>query len=289
MVFLLLAITCSVIISCIVRYSKTTVKDPIVMYGANYVVCVSLGLIFFLTGGGIADTMQGGKLALPLIMGLCTGVLYPVGFLLMSRNVAANGVALTSVFSKLGILVPTVLSIVVFNEEPTLACYIGLSLAILAIVMMGLAARREEKAAAKVAGGSAFIWLIIHMLQNGVTESANKVFDELCLPESKNLFLLMIFSAALIFAVIRMIIRKSEITKIAILLGIGIGFPNYFITRLLLRALEDIPGVIVFPVYSAGTIVAVTLVGTLVFKEKLSKAQIVGILMIIAALVLLNI
>ena len=46
---------------------------------------------------------------------------------------------------------------------------------------------------------------------------------------------------------------------------------------------------IAYPTYSVATIVVVTLVGTVFFKEKLSRRQILSMLMIFAALVLLNI
>ena len=46
---------------------------------------------------------------------------------------------------------------------------------------------------------------------------------------------------------------------------------------------------IAYPTYSVATIVMVTLVGVAVFREKLSRRQIVSMLLIFAALVLLNI
>ena len=45
---------------------------------------------------------------------------------------------------------------------------------------------------------------------------------------------------------------------------------------------------VVFPVYSVGTIVAITLIGLFFFKEKLNRIQVIGIGMILTALVLLN-
>ena len=47
--------------------------------------------------------------------------------------------------------------------------------------------------------------------------------------------------------------------------------------------------VLVYPMYSIGTIIAVTLVGVLFFKEKLSKKKVIALGMIGIALCLLNV
>ena len=56
----------------------------------------------------------------------------------------------------------------------------------------------------------------------------------------------------------------------------------------MLLSLSEIPAVVAYPTYSVGTIVAVTLAGLLLFKEKLSKRQLTALTIILAALVMLN-
>ena len=53
-------------------------------------------------------------------------------------------------------------------------------------------------------------------------------------------------------------------------------------------SLADVPAVIAYPTYSAGTIVMVTIVGMVFFKEKLGKRKLISLAIILAALVLLN-
>ena len=71
--------------------------------------------------------------------------------------------------------------------------------------------------------------------------------------------------------------------------GLLVGIPNYFSAKFLLGALETLPAVIVYPVYSVGSILVVTLAGVLLFRERLEKHQWVALGVILAALVLLNI
>ena len=98
----------------------------------------------------------------------------------------------------------------------------------------------------------------------------------------------MIFGAALLFCVVWMIISKGKIRAKDAAIGVALGIPNYFTSRLILGALETVPAVVVFPVYSVGTIVAITLIGLFFYKEKLNRVQVLGIAMILLALVLLN-
>ncbi|MBO4289155.1 MAG: EamA family transporter [Lachnospiraceae bacterium] len=283
MLYLILAIACSAVISVIIRISKKEVQYPVTMYGANYVTCEILGLIFLLTGSGTISGLSGGEIRFAMLLGFFVGLLYPVGFILMRVNIINSGMALTSVFSKLGVIVPTLLSIVLFHENPSAACYVGIAIAVAAIIVMGLSQKEPHEAGKH----SNYFWLVIHLLCGGITETANKLFDEFGTTESKTLFLLMIFGAALLFCVVWMIISKGKIRAKDAALGVALGIPNYFTSRLILGALETVPAVVVFPVFSVGTIVAITLIGFF-YKEKLNRTQVIGIAMILLALVLLN-
>ena len=52
--------------------------------------------------------------------------------------------------------------------------------------------------------------------------------------------------------------------------------------------MEDINAVIVYPTYSVATLLVITLVGVVFFREKLGKRQYIALGIILAALALLN-
>ncbi len=70
--------------------------------------------------------------------------------------------------------------------------------------------------------------------------------------------------------------------------GIAVGVPNFLASTFLLKALGEIPAFIVYPVASTGALILVTIVGAVFFGERLSRNQLIGVLMILAALVMLN-
>ena len=62
----------------------------------------------------------------------------------------------------------------------------------------------------------------------------------------------------------------------------------FFSARFLLASLTQLDAVIVYPTYSVATILAVTLAGVAVFRERLHRRQWYALAAILAALVMLN-
>ena len=86
-----------------------------------------------------------------------------------------------------------------------------------------------------------------------------------------------------------MIREKERIDSGALIYGAGIGVANFFCSKLLLAAVNRLPAVVVFPTFSVATMLIVTTVGVLFFRERLGKRQWTAFGAIIAALILLNI
>ncbi|MEG2871152.1 MAG: hypothetical protein RR875_06350, partial [Clostridium sp.] len=70
--------------------------------------------------------------------------------------------------------------------------------------------------------------------------------------------------------------------------GIMVGIPNYFATWLLLVALTKLPAYLVYPSYSVGTILVVSIISVFFLKDKMTRRQVYGCGLILAALVVLN-
>ena len=108
--------------------------------------------------------------------------------------------------------------------------------------------------------------------------------------DSMDFFLL--FFWAFFFALLLMFLELKRTGKKVdgkeFLAGILVGIPNYFSSVLLLKALINLPAFLVYPCFSTGTILLVTLVSTVIFKEKPGARKWYGLLLILIPLVLLN-
>ena len=82
--------------------------------------------------------------------------------------------------------------------------------------------------------------------------------------------------------------RKEKVGWKEILFGVLIGVPNFLGSHLLLKTLEQLPAVVVYPTRGVGGIMVVSLAGVCLFHEKLRKNQWIAIGLILIAVGLLN-
>lgn len=280
MIYLILAITCSLIISVIMRTTEKHVKNEMAMFMSNYAICIGLALSYIEDKTQLmALSSTGGTLT--LILGIISGILYLGNFVLLKFNMACNGIVMSSTFMKLGIIVPTIMAVVVFHEVPTWNQVAGLFIAICAILLINL-----EKDS--LSEGKKKTWLLILLLTSGITESMSNIFDKLGNTDHSDAYLLITFGTAFILAII-LSIKEGKIYPKDIFFGILIGIPNYFFARFLLLALGSIDAVVVYPTYSVAGIILTAIVGVVAFRETLSKRKLCALGLILFALVFLNI
>ena len=157
---------------------------------------------------------------------------------------------------------------------------VGFVVALAAIVLINW----EKSGVGKKVGGS----LLLLLLAGGSGDAMCKVFEELGNSALSELFLLCTFGAALVLCLCLAAKKGERIGLRETAFGLLIGVPNFFSARFLLRALEVLPAVVVYPSFSVSTILAVTLAGVCFFRERLKKRQWVALFMILLALALLN-
>lgn len=278
MLYLLLAILCSSLLSIIMRLSERHIGENVSMLAFNYVICTILSLIY--SGvGNIFPNEEG--IGLTLGMGLINGFLYLGGFVLLQVNVKRNGVVMSTTFMKLGLLVPMVFSVFLFGERMDAMQIIGFALAVISIVLINF--EKEETTMQFKTG------LILLLLVGGMADGMSKVFEEVGNEALSSQFLLFTFGMACLLCWGLVIYKKERLQKYHIIYGVLIGVPNFFAAKFLLKSLQTLPAVIAYPTFSVSTIIVVSLAGVCFFKEKLGKRQWIAIGGILVALVLLNI
>lgn len=277
MIHLMLAIFSSAMVAITMRIAQLRVNHPTGLLAANYIVCSLMALM--LSASAFSD-LSAPALSFPAGLGMLNGILYLGSFMLMQWNTRHNGVVLSSVFMKLGILVPTVLSILWFKEIPTTVQVIGFVLAILAILII------NYQKGTKLSRGS---WgLILMLLAGGMGDGMSKIYEAYGNPAFQNMFLFFTFFAALLLCLGLTWRRKERIGRKELVYGALLGIPNFLSSLFLLHSLSTVPAVIAFPTFSVAVILVVSVAGLLFFRERLNPRQVIGGLLICVALVLLN-
>ena len=278
MFYLILAIASSALVSVIMRLSDRKVTGNIAMLAVNYLMCVAVSVVY--AGDNLFVSAPG--LTGAVLMGINNGVLYLGGFVLLQLNIRHNGVVLSSTFMKLGLLVSLSVSVIFFHEVPDLLQIIGFCLAVGAIVLINF--KRESGGEAGFKAG-----LILLFLVGGMADAMSKIFEELGNSALSDHFLVCTFLMASLLCTVLMTVKGQRPGKWEAIFGLLIGVPNFFCAKFLLGALKSIPAVIVYPVYCVGTILVVSMIGVLAFRERLEKRQWLGMGLILIALVLLNV
>ena len=278
MLYLLLAILSSTAISVLMRLSTKQVRANRSMLAVSYLVCTVLSAIY---GDFRLFAPQAEGFALTVVLGVASGAVYLGGFIMLQANTRKNGIVLTSVFMKLGLLVPIVMSVACFAEQPTILQIAGFFLAIGAIVLINI-----KKGAAN---GRFSFSLIALLLLSGSCDAAAKIFSLYGPAQLESQYLFYTFGVAFLLCLIPVFYNKERPGFRELLFGICIGIPNFFSSKFLLGALSELPAVVVCPSFSAGTLLLVTLTGVLVFRERLRRAQWIAVGAIFVALILLNI
>lgn len=278
MIYLIFAIISSALVSIIMRYSEKYIDNNISMLSINYLMCLILAGIY----------MGFHHLYIPLhgmnqsiILGIINGILYLSGFILLQRNINKNGIILSSLFMKLGILIPMLASIFIFKELPSIIQLTGFIIAIISIIFMNI---KKEETNINFKFG-----LLLLLIINGITDTMSKIFDEVGNTLLSEQFLFYTFLFAFILCIVLTFIKKQNFYKNEVIYGLLIGIPNYYSARFLLESLQSVPAVIVYPTYSVGAIIVVTIVGIFIFKETLYKYQKISMIGILITLILLNI
>lgn len=281
MIYLVLAIASSASISIMMRASEKYVKNEMVMFMANYGVCMLMSLVFMKDMTQVSNlVMQSDKVT--LILGILSGVMYLANFLFYKYNMKQNGIVMSATFMKLGVLVPTIMAIVVFQEIPRWTQVIGILVAVGAIILINF----EKNALSE---SKYMIGLLLLLLLSGFTDSMANIFDELGDAGMKDAYLLVTFGMALLITIVFLCFKRIKIGIKEVVFGACIGIPNYLSSRFLLLALEEIEAVLVYPTYSVATMIVIMIVGVLVFREKLSKRKVCALGMILTSIALLNI
>lgn len=304
MIYLFLAVLCSSAIALIFKFSESNNLNRYLVTSINYftAAAISLFLIFnqgikffdfnhsdfmanfnrvIFEGEGLFSAQSSQQWA--TLIGLAAGIFFFTSFIYYQKSVRENGASLAGTFGKLGILIPMLFAIIIWREYPEDLQWVGILLAISSIILVNFPFKKDL-------GQALRLNLIFLFLYGGIAEFSNKIFQKYALVNYKVLFLFWVFFSAFLissfysFKKVGRYPKKSEL-----LTGFAVGIPNLFSSFFLISALNYLKTAVVFPIFSAGSIVLITAAGCLFFGEKLKTKEWLSILMTVVALILINI
>ncbi len=128
---------------------------------------------------------------------------------------------------------------------------------------------------------------LISFLLCGVSDTTWKMAGEIA-PSSVNSYLLIFHVFALFSAFVTFVITKKTINKNELFLGAIIGIALIGGGIFSLKAIIMLPGIVFFPVASCASLLLITVLASIFWKEKPTGRQILGLIVACASIFLIT-
>ena len=220
-------------------------------------------------------------------LSIVTGFWFIFTYLLMTASTQRSGVTVTSLSSKLSVVLPTLAGVVLFSERLNFVATMGIVLALVALVLV-VGGKNESSKTNKTS------WLlpILIFFGTGAGDILMKLTEQRNQAANMSFMITFIYFIALLFGILivayDLIRGRSKWQWKSAVGGIGLGVINYFSTSSVYQAMRCFDNVMLFPVYNIGVVSLTALVGWMLFKEKLTWKNYLGLAIAIIAVILIT-
>ncbi len=249
----------------------------------NYLIAALTGFIVF--GIDINTVITASWLYIAFAIGLIFFVVFYL-FALCSQKIS---ITMTAMASKMSVIIPVLVSIFYFKDILSTNKIIGIGLTIVSLFLI-LMPNKSNPIDKKYI----FVPILI-FLMTGVSDSLFKIAQanyEINSSIDSAKFVSTIFGISFIFGVLTLPFFKINPKRLFIpkniIGGVILGLINFFAVFFFTFSMIDFNGSFFFPIFNAGVVALTALFGFLMFKEKLSKLNIAGLLLALSAIVLMN-
>lgn len=283
MAYLALSVLSSSLIFVIFKLYGTYKINTLIAIITNYFVACVVGTLLYSGKVQIAEVPQK-----PWFFGtLALGFLFIVIFNLIAATAQKVGVSVASVATKMSLVVPVLFGIFAYHEKLGGLNVLGIVLALAAVYFTSIKTKRTNLQK------SSLLLPFLVFLGSGIIDTSIKYIQEVFIQEEEYpLFSATVFAAAgltgLVFILLKSIKRPERIQLRDVLGGIALGVPNYFSIYFLLKALqnEELNSASVFTINNVGIVLFSTLLGILLFKEKISSKNWFGVALAVISIFL---
>lgn len=285
MIYLLLSIAASTIILILFklfdRYNVNTLQAIVV----NYITACATGILSYNATINI-DNITSSKW---FFGALALGFLFIATFNVMALTAQRNGLSVASVAAKMSVIIPVVFGIYVYKEGIGAQKILGIILALIAVYLTSV------KSKSSFNSNKGLLLPILLFVGSGIIDTSIKYLETTYVAENG----IPIFSAT-IFCFAGLIgigiLTKKVLTKSfkldikSIIGGIILGVVNYYSIYFLLKALqfEGIESSTIFTVNNVAIVMLSTIIGLMLFREKIYTKNWIGIAIAMVSIVLVT-
>lgn len=221
-------------------------------------------------------------------------LLFVVSFILISFSTQKIGIGLTTVLNKVSLIIPVSIGIIFLKQDShLLQKLLGIGVALISFVL--ILYKKEESGTKRGIALSLSVFIISGMIDSSMELSRKYVIKESYDQES---FLFSLFLFAVIYSSISILLERPlslsaknegrlESKKATLIYGSILGLFNFLTSKMILVNVGLMGGSVVYPIHNASVVSLTALSGLLLFKEKFSIKQWIGILFSVIGVILI--
>jgi drug/metabolite transporter (DMT)-like permease len=282
MLYVFLSICCSVLVSIMLKLAKRYHIDVYQAITWNYSIAMALTWLFLRPN---LHNIDGAPF---YVFGLL-GLLLPLLFIILAASVRTTGIVRTDAAQRLSLFIPIAAAFLIFNESPDIVRVVGLIVGLLAVICL---IPWQKQTLDKKAAGNSWVYLLVVFIGMGVIDI---LFKQVALVKQistgTSLFIVysLAFAVALIGLLYQVFTKTMRFSWPHIFIGWVLGIANFGNILFYIKAHQSLsknPS-IVFSSMNIGVIIFGTLVGVIIFKEKLSLFNKIGLGLAILAITII--
>ena len=276
MLYVFISICFSVAVSVMFKLAKRYHIDVYQAITWNYSIAIVLTWLFLKPQ---LNHISSAPFALLVLLGL----LLPLLFVIIAASVKSNGIVRTDAAQRLSLFIPIAAAFILFNEVATTTRLVGLIVGLAAVICL---IPWQKQTRDRKAGANSWVYLLAVFIGMGVIDVLLKQVSQLTIGTSLFIVYTLAFIIALIGLFYQVFRKTMRFSWPHILIGWVLGIANFGNILFYIKAHQSLakkPS-IVFASMNVGVIVVGTLVGVIIFKEKLSLFNKIGLLLAILAI-----
>jgi drug/metabolite transporter (DMT)-like permease len=219
---------------------------------------------------------------------LILGFLFIALFDLIAKTTQYLGVSVAAISGKMSMVIPVLFGILVYNEPTNILKVSAIILALIAVYLTSLTEEKELNL-------KLIYYPIILFFGSGILDTLLKYFEKKFVADNEvSIFIGTIFFNAMIIGIVFLFFTKKKETKLInfknVLGGIILGVFNYYAMFFLVKSLQTLgksDSSKVFTLNNIGIVLLSAIFGYILFKEKFSKKNILGIILALISVYLL--
>jgi drug/metabolite transporter (DMT)-like permease len=290
-----------------IRFAQKRGADMVVVGSVNYLTAAVFQAVAAAAGGiHLPQPMT-------IAIALGGGIAYASAFFLLQAFMRQRGVSVTGAVTRMSVLVPVGVSLLAWGESASGVQAAGIALAVVSLPFLSLGAgslpRGElHPGRRRMSRGRSAALLAGLFVVNGICLLAPRAFRQVSPPRDDSLFLCILFATAAACACGAWAFQERrkrhapersrapapDRTAVgapllaSVLPGLAVGLCNALASSLIVVSLRQLPGIIVYPFYSAVGLLATVAFSRVIWKEKIRALEGIGIALALASIVLVN-